>query len=86
MPHNALIKYTDSKLVCSLGEGVQRMRLIFVLLPFCEIFNELDIVLLPFCEIFNELDILNTSELDFYKLNTPPANMSFDLKEAIFTM
>jgi hypothetical protein len=72
MPHNALIKYTDSKLVCSLGEGVQRMRLI--------------IVLLPFCEIFNELDILNTSELDFYKLNTPPANMSFDLKEAIFTM
>jgi len=72
MPHIALIKYTDSKLVCSLGEGVQRMQLI--------------IVLLPLCEIFNELDILNTSELDFYKLNTPPANMSFDLKEAIFTM
>jgi hypothetical protein len=76
MPHIALIKYTDSKLVCSLGEGVQRMQLI--------------IVLLPFCEIINELNILNTSELDFYKqslkLNTPPANMSFDLKEAIFTM
>jgi hypothetical protein len=72
MPHNALIKYTYSKLVCSLREGVQRMQLI--------------IVLLPFCEIFNELNILNTSELDFYKqslkLKTPPANQ----KEAIFTM